>query len=86
MAIAGIGLMGAGLAEGASLAAGTPPADIAAQLQPYRVLAFLGSGLVALAGLAMLVNLFLLYTSRRAGRVRRSRLDRPCHGDPLSDR
>jgi cytochrome c oxidase cbb3-type subunit 1 len=63
VAIAGIGLMGGGLAEGASLAAGTPPADIAAQLQPYRVLAFLGWGLVALAGLAMLVNLFLLYTS-----------------------
>ena len=61
--IAGVGLMGAGLAQSAFLAQGAALEDIAAGIRPYLVLGFLGWGLVALAGLAMLVNLFLLYTS-----------------------
>ena len=62
-AIGGVALMGAGLAEGSLLASGTAAEDIAATLLPYRVAGFLGFGLVALAGLATLVNLFLIYTS-----------------------
>jgi hypothetical protein len=62
-AIGGVGLMGAGLAEGSLLASGTAAEDIAATLLPYRVAGFLGFGMVALAGLATLINLFLIYTS-----------------------
>lgn len=62
-AIGGVALMGAGLAEGSLLAAGTAPEEVAAALLPYRVAGFLGFGLVALAGLSTLVNLFMIYTS-----------------------
>jgi cytochrome c oxidase cbb3-type subunit 1 len=61
--LAGLTLMGGGLAEGSLRAAGTAPDAIDAALLLYRVPAFLGFGMVALAGLAMLVNLFLMYTS-----------------------
>ncbi|HEX7173572.1 MAG TPA: cbb3-type cytochrome c oxidase subunit I [Candidatus Limnocylindria bacterium] len=61
--LAGLALMGGGLAEGSLRAAGTAPDAIDAALLLYRVPAFLGFGMVALAGLAMLVNLFLMYTS-----------------------
>jgi cytochrome c oxidase cbb3-type subunit I len=61
--LAGIALMGAGLAEGSLLAAGTQGEELNAQLLPYRVAAFLGFGLTALGALAALVNLFVLYTS-----------------------
>jgi cytochrome c oxidase cbb3-type subunit 1 len=61
--LAGVSLMGGGLAEGSLRAAGTAPEAIDAALVFYRVPAFLGMGLVALAGLAMLANLFLMYTS-----------------------
>jgi cbb3-type cytochrome oxidase subunit 1 len=63
VAIGGVALMGAGLAEGALLASGAAAEEIAAALLPYRVAGFLGFGLVALAGLTTLVNLFLMYTS-----------------------
>jgi len=62
-AIAGVGLMGAGLAEGSMLAAGTAADEIDATLLPYRVIGFLGFGLVALGSLTTLANLFLMYTS-----------------------
>ena len=62
-AIGGVALMGAGLAEGSLLAAGTAPEEIGASLLPYRILGFLGFGLVALGGISSLVNLFLIYTS-----------------------
>jgi len=62
-AIGGVGLLGAGLAEGSLLAAGTAAEEIAAALLPYRVAGFLGFGLVALGGLSTLLNLFLIYTS-----------------------
>lgn len=61
--LAGLALMGGGMAEGSLLAAGTAPDDVGAALLVYRGIAFLGIGLVALAGLAFVVNLFLMYTS-----------------------
>jgi hypothetical protein len=63
--VAGLALMGAGMAEGAFRTAAAAPEVVEAGLLPYRVGAFLGIGLVALAGLAALVNLFLMYTSGR---------------------
>ena len=61
--IAGVALLGGGLAEASLALSGTPPDEAAAGLLPYRAAAFAGFGLVALAGLAQLVNLFLLYTT-----------------------
>lgn len=59
--VAGLALMGAGLAGGSPAGAesGDPTQVI------FHGLAFAGFGLVALAGLAMLANLFLMYTSAR---------------------
>lgn len=61
--IAGLSLMGAGLAEGAFRTQGASADVVASGLLPYLVGAFLGIGLAALGGLASLVNLFLAYTS-----------------------
>ena len=61
--LAGLALMGGGMAEGSLLAAGTAPDEVDAVLLVYRAVAFLGFGMVALAGLAFLLNLFLMYTS-----------------------
>jgi cbb3-type cytochrome oxidase subunit 1 len=61
--IAGLALMGGGMAESSLLAAGTTPEEVTAQLLVYRGTAFLGFGMVATAGLAFLTNLFLAYTS-----------------------
>ncbi|MCA1587493.1 MAG: cbb3-type cytochrome c oxidase subunit I [Chloroflexi bacterium] len=61
--IAGVALLGGGIAEASFLQAAALPEQMSAGLLPYRVLAFGGFGLVALAGLAHLVNLFLLYTT-----------------------
>jgi hypothetical protein len=55
--------MGGGLAEGSLRAAGAAPDVIDTALVFYRIPAFLGMGMVALAALAMLANLFLMYTS-----------------------
>jgi cytochrome c oxidase cbb3-type subunit I len=60
--IAGLALMGAGLAQGTLMATAAAPELIDAALWPYRGAALLGMGLAALSGLALLVNLFLLYT------------------------
>jgi cbb3-type cytochrome oxidase subunit 1 len=57
--LAGLALMGAGLAQGPDAGA----AD--ASLVAFHGLALAGFGLVALGGLAMLANLFLMYTSAR---------------------
>jgi cytochrome c oxidase cbb3-type subunit 1 len=67
-ALAGLALMGGGIAEGSFLAQAAKPEDIDAGLLGYRVVAFLGFGLVALGGLAMVVNMFLLYTTGRPAR------------------
>ena len=61
--LAGLALMGGGMAEGALLAQGTALDAVGEQLVAYRAIAFLGFGMVALAGMAFLVNLFLMYTS-----------------------
>jgi cbb3-type cytochrome oxidase subunit 1 len=61
-ALAGVALMGAGLAGGSMLAQpGAGPAEDPS-LIVYRVFALAAFGLVALSGLAMLANLFLMYT------------------------
>jgi cbb3-type cytochrome oxidase subunit 1 len=61
--IAGLALMGGGLAEGSFRVQGVAPEEAAAGLMPYLVVALGGIGLAALGGLAALVNLFLAYTS-----------------------
>jgi cbb3-type cytochrome oxidase subunit 1 len=61
--IAGLALMGGGLAEAALLGQGTPFDAIDQGVLPYRAIAFAGFGMVALAGLAAMVNLFLMYTA-----------------------
>jgi cbb3-type cytochrome oxidase subunit 1 len=61
--IAGLALMGGGLAQGALIGSGATPDVLSAELVIYRAAAFAGFGLVALAGIAMLVNMFLLYTT-----------------------
>ena len=61
--VAGLALMGGGLAEGSLLAQGTAPDAVGDGVMIYRAIAFAGFGLVALAGLAFLANLFLMYTS-----------------------
>jgi cytochrome c oxidase cbb3-type subunit 1 len=64
-AVAGLLLIGSGLAEGSMLRQAAPQEEITAALLPYRAIALLGLGLLALAALATLVNLFLMYTSGR---------------------
>lgn len=63
--LAGTFLIGGGIAEGSMLRQAAAQDAIAAALIPYRSGAFLGLGLVALAGLATIVNLFLMYSSGR---------------------
>ena len=61
--LAGLALMGGGMAEGSFRAQGTPPDAAGAALLVYHAVAFAGIGMVALAGLALVTNLFLLYAS-----------------------
>ncbi|HEY8170417.1 MAG TPA: cbb3-type cytochrome c oxidase subunit I [Candidatus Limnocylindria bacterium] len=61
--IAGIALMGAGMAEGSFRAQGADAEALAAGLYGYQLVAFAGFALVALGGLAALVNVFLAYTT-----------------------
>ena len=63
--IAGVALMGGGIAEGSFVAQGAAPEDIDAGLLGYRAVAFGAFGLVALGGLTHLADMFLLYTSAR---------------------
>jgi cytochrome c oxidase cbb3-type subunit I len=60
--VAGLALMGGGLAEGSLLVQGTAPDAIGDSLMLYRAIAFVGFGMIALAGVTFLVNLFLMYT------------------------
>ncbi|HSK93626.1 MAG TPA: cbb3-type cytochrome c oxidase subunit I [Candidatus Angelobacter sp.] len=62
-ALAGMALMFGGMAEGSLLAGGAAPDAIMAGTFWYRAVAFLGIGLSALAGFALLGTLFLAYTS-----------------------
>jgi cytochrome c oxidase cbb3-type subunit 1 len=61
--IAGLALMGGGMAEGSLLAQGTAPDAVSDGLLIYRGVALAGMGMIALAGLAFVVNLFLMYTA-----------------------
>jgi cytochrome c oxidase cbb3-type subunit 1 len=63
--LAGLALMGSGLAEGSLRAQGSAPDAIAAGVVIYRAVALAGMGMVALAGLAFMTNMFLLYTAGR---------------------
>jgi cytochrome c oxidase cbb3-type subunit 1 len=63
--IAGLALLGGGLAQGSMLTQSAPADQIQATLLPFRMAAAGGLGLWALAGLALLVSLFLMYTSAR---------------------
>jgi cytochrome c oxidase cbb3-type subunit I len=63
--IAGVALMGGGMAEGSLRAAGAAPEAIGSGVMLYRSVALAGIGLVALAALAFLLNLFLMYTAGR---------------------
>jgi cytochrome c oxidase cbb3-type subunit 1 len=64
-AIAGLALMGAGLAQGSLFTQSAPADQIDATLLPLRMAAAAGLGLWAVAGLALLGTLFLMYTSGR---------------------
>ena len=61
--IAGIALMGGGLAEGSFRAQGVPAEEVAAGVAPYLLVAFGGILIAALGALVSLVNLFRAYTS-----------------------
>jgi cytochrome c oxidase cbb3-type subunit 1 len=61
--LAGVALMGAGMAEGSFRAQAADAETIAAGLVGYELVAFVGIGLAALGGLAALANIFLAYTS-----------------------
>jgi cytochrome c oxidase cbb3-type subunit 1 len=63
--IGGLGLMASGLAQGSLILEGNAPDAVNAALLPYRAIAVGGLGLAALAALALLLNLFLMYTSAR---------------------
>jgi cbb3-type cytochrome oxidase subunit 1 len=63
VAIAGLALMGCGLAEGSFRAQGAAPEDVAAGIMPYLIVAFGGVGLAGLGALAALANMFRAYTS-----------------------
>ena len=61
--ISGLALMGSGIAAGSLRAEAAAPDEIDAALTSFYAGALAGFGLVALAGLALLVNLFMMYTS-----------------------
>jgi cbb3-type cytochrome oxidase subunit 1 len=63
--VAGIALMGSGIAHGAFMAQAASPDDISAGLLGYRAIAFLGMGMVALGAVALLADLFVIYTVAR---------------------
>ena len=61
--LAGIGFMGAGMAEGSFRAQGAAPDAVAAGLVGYHFVVTMGLGLAAVGGIAALLNVFLAYTS-----------------------
>lgn len=64
-AIGAFSLMAAGLAEGSMRLEGRPPEQVTPVLTAYQLPAAAGLGLAALAGLALLVSVFLAYTTAR---------------------
>ena len=63
--LASMAMIGGGLVQGSLQAQGASPQDVSGALFAIRILAAGGLGLVSLAGLALIVNLFLLYTEGR---------------------
>lgn len=63
--IGAFALMAAGLAEASMRLEGRPPEEMTPVLTAYYLPAAAGLGLAALAGLALLVSVFLAYTSAR---------------------
>jgi cytochrome c oxidase cbb3-type subunit I len=61
--ITGVALMGSGMAEGSLALTHTPTEEVRAALFIYRVVAFGAFGLVALGSLALVTNLFMIYTT-----------------------
>lgn len=61
--IAGLALMGGGMAEGSFRAQAADADTIAAGLLGYQLVTFAGMGLAALGGLAALLNVFMAYTT-----------------------
>jgi cbb3-type cytochrome oxidase subunit 1 len=61
--LAGIGYMGAGMAEGSFRAQGAAPDAVSAGLVGYHFVVTMGLGLVTVGGIAALLNVFLAYTS-----------------------
>lgn len=61
--ITGVALMGSGMAEGSLMATHAPPEEVRDALFIYRAIAFGAFGLVALATLALITELFMLYTT-----------------------
>lgn len=61
--LAGLAMMGGGMAEGSLLSQGTALEAVGDQLLVYRAAALLGLGMVALSGVTFLLNLFLMYTT-----------------------
>jgi cbb3-type cytochrome oxidase subunit 1 len=64
-ALAGAALMFGGLAQGSLLSQGVTPDQIDGTLIWFRLVAFGGIGLAALGALALVVDLFLMYTAGR---------------------
>lgn len=64
-ALAGLAMIAGGLVDGSLLAQGGTPGQTDLTLLAFRVAAAAGLGLVSLGGLALLVNVFLLYTEGR---------------------
>jgi cbb3-type cytochrome oxidase subunit 1 len=63
--LAGLGMVAGGLVQGSLLAEGSPADQSNLVVLALQLVAAAGLGLVALAGFALLVNVFLLYTEGR---------------------
>jgi len=63
--LAGLGMVAGGLIQGSLLADGSPADQSNLWVLAFQLVSAAGLGLVALAGFALLVNVFLLYTEGR---------------------
>ena len=67
--LASLAMIGGGLVQGSLLAQGGTPGQLDLVLLTFRLAAAAGLGLVALGGLILLVNVFVLYTEGRPAEV-----------------
>ena len=84
--VAGLALMGAGIAHGSLVAEAAAGDVIQATLAWYWLVAGAGLGLAALAGLAALVSLFVMYTSARRAEYAIGPESAPAAGAPAGVR